>query len=49
MPRDHFTVVSLVAWPLNENDTGGDLVLTETSFIMLVAANWHKNSIINIQ
>ena len=22
---DHFTVVCLVAWPLNENEAGGDL------------------------
>ena len=27
---DHFTVVCLVAWPLNENEAGGDLVLIET-------------------
>ena len=27
---DHFTVVYLVAWPLNENEAGGDLVLIET-------------------
>ena len=27
---DHFTVVPLVAWPLNENEAGGDLVLIET-------------------
>ena len=28
---DHFTVVCLVAWPLNENKAGVDLVLIETS------------------
>ena len=32
---DHFTVVSLVAWPLNENEAGGDLVLIETSLLFL--------------
>ena len=26
-----FTVVYLVAWPLNENEAGGDLVLIEIS------------------
>ena len=30
---DHFTVVCLVAWPLNENEAGGDLVLIETSML----------------
>ena len=28
---DHFTVVCLVAWPLNESEAGDDLVLIETS------------------
>ena len=32
---DHFTVVPLVAWPLNENEAGGDLVLIETSQLFL--------------
>ena len=32
---DHFTVVRLVAWPLNENEAGGDLVLIETSLLFL--------------
>ena len=32
---DHFTVVCLVAWPLNENEAGGDLVLIETSVLFL--------------
>ena len=27
---DHFTVVCLVAWPLNESEAGVDLVLTCT-------------------
>ena len=29
----HFTVVCLVAWPLNESEAGGDLVLIETSLL----------------
>ena len=32
---DHFTVVSLVAWPLNESEAGGDLALIETSLLFL--------------
>ena len=32
---DHFTVVCLVAWPLNEGEAGGDLVLIETSLLFL--------------
>ena len=30
---DHFTVVCLVAWPLNESEAGVDLVLIDTSMI----------------
>ena len=30
---DHFTVVCLVAWPLNESEAGGDLALIETSLL----------------
>ena len=30
---DHFTVVCLVARPLNEYEAGGDLVLIETSLL----------------
>ena len=30
---DHFTVVRLVAWPLNESEGGDDLVLIETSLL----------------
>ena len=33
---DHFTVVCLVAWPLNENEAGVDLVLIET-FLLLIS------------
>ena len=34
-PIDHFTVVCLVAWPLNESEAGGDLVLIEISLLFL--------------
>ena len=33
--QGHFTVVCLVAWPLNESEAGVDLVLTETSLLFL--------------
>ena len=32
---DHFTVVCLVAWPLNESEAGVDLVLIETSQLFI--------------
>ena len=32
---DHFTLVCLVAWTLNESETGVDLVLIETSLLFL--------------
>ena len=32
---DHFTVVCLVAWALNESKAGVDLVLIETSLLFL--------------
>ena len=32
---EHFTVVCLVAWPLNEGEAGGDLALIETSLLFL--------------
>ena len=32
---DHSTVVCLVAWPLNESEAGGDLVLIATSLLFL--------------
>ena len=32
---DQFTVVCLVAWPLNESEAGGDLALIETSLFFL--------------
>lgn len=33
---DHFTVVRLVAWPLNRSEAGVDLVLRETSLLFLL-------------
>ena len=33
IPIDNFTVSCLVAWPLNESEAGGDLVLIETSLL----------------
>ena len=33
---DHFTVVCLVAWLLNENEAEGDLVLIETPLLCLI-------------
>ena len=32
---DHFTVVCLVAWPLNESEAGVDLVLIEAYLFFL--------------
>ena len=32
---DHFTVVRLVAWPLNESEAGVDLVLIATSLLFI--------------
>ena len=32
---DHFIVVGLVAWPLNGSEAGGDLVLIQTSLLLL--------------
>ena len=32
---DHFTVACLVAWPLKENEAGGDIVLIETFLLFL--------------
>ena len=32
---DHFTVVGLVTWPLNDSEAGVDLVLIETSLLLL--------------
>ena len=33
--KDHFTVVCLVAWPLNESEAGVDLVLIETLLLFI--------------
>ena len=33
--KDHFTVLCLVAWPLNESEAGCDLTLIETSQLSL--------------
>ena len=33
---DHFTVVDLVTWPLNGSETGVDLVLIQTSLLLLL-------------
>ena len=32
---DHFTVVCSVTWPLNDSEVGGDLVLIQTSLVLL--------------
>ena len=31
----HFTVVCVVTWPMNESEAGVDLVLIETSLLLL--------------
>ena len=49
---DHFTIVRLVAWPLNESEAGVDLVLKETSLLFLckfLLITEHENRIINIR
>ena len=33
---EHFTVVYLVSWPLNENESRGDLVLIEISLFFFL-------------
>ena len=32
---DHFTVVCLVSWPLNDGEAGVDFALIETSLLFL--------------
>ena len=32
---DHFIVVGLVTWPLNDSEAGVDLVLIQTSLLLL--------------
>ena len=40
MVIDHFTVVGLVTWPLNDSEAGVDLVLIQQqSFIRLQVGN----------
>ena len=34
-PIDHFTVVCLVVWPLNESEAGVDLALIGTSMLFI--------------
>ena len=41
LPVDHFTVVCLVAWPLNESEAGVDLVY---AVLMLISRNLYKKS-----
>ena len=36
----HFTVVSLATWPLNGSEAGGDLVLIQTSLLLLCKSTW---------
>ena len=37
---DHFTVVGLVTWPLNGSEAGGDLVLIQTSLVLLCKSSF---------
>ena len=37
---DHFTVVGLVTWPLNGSEAGGDLVLIQTSLLLLCKSSF---------
>ena len=37
---DHFTVVGLVTWPLNGSETGVDLVLIQTSLLLLCKSSF---------
>ena len=32
---DHFTVAGLTTWPLNDSEAGGELVLIQTSLLLL--------------
>ena len=47
---DHFTVVCLVTWPMNESEARGDLALIQTPlpFLHTIPTNWHDNNIIII-
>ena len=37
---DHFTVVDLVTWPLNGSEAGVDLVLIQTSLLLLCKSSF---------
>ena len=43
---DHVTVACLVAWPLNESEAGGDLLVIETSLpsvqdaVLMLIKSW---------
>ena len=39
---DHFTVVCSVTWPLNGSEAGGDLVLIQTSPLLLSKSNCYN-------
>ena len=39
---DHFTVVCSVTWPLNGIETGGDLVLIQTSLFLLCKSSCYN-------
>ena len=39
---DHFTVVDLVTWPLNGSEAGVDLVLIQTSLLLLCKSSCSK-------
>ena len=40
---DYFTVVSLVTWPLNGSEAAGDLVLIQTSLLLLCKSSSYAN------
>ena len=43
---DHCTVACLVAWPLNENEAGGDLVLIETWLLFMAAVGMRETKLL---
>ena len=40
---DHFTVLCSVTWPLNGSEAGGDLVLIQTSLLLLCKSSSNAN------
>ena len=36
VPIDHFTVLCLVTWPLNDSEAGGDPALIQTSLLFVM-------------